>query len=171
MDINVNVRITADDNLVNALSDIAGCMAVIAAAKAGRPDLSIPDKTVKQPQAEETVPVKEKKPAETAQAPAGEPVSPKEAKAIRDIVSTPSAAEEKKQKELPPEDPDKKVAGDKLLALREAVKKFVEADSDTNRPKLKSWLNDHQLIRVPDATNAQAAELMAYMQEGGKASA
>lgn len=56
MSMDINIHITADSELIRALSDIAGCMAAISIAKADHTDMALPKKAPK-----------------AAQEPAGEP--------------------------------------------------------------------------------------------------
>ena len=49
MDINVNVHF--DENFVNALSDIAGCLAAVSVANSGNLNAHLPEKTVEPPKA------------------------------------------------------------------------------------------------------------------------
>lgn len=63
-------------------------------------------------------------------------------------------------------DPNAKVDGPDLENLRKAVMEFGKADTKgENRNKLGAWLKEHGLRKVPDATNAQAAELLAYIKK------
>lgn len=64
--------------------------------------------------------------------------------------------------ELEEEDPNAKVKGDMLVALREVVNAVIKENAD-NRQKLKNWLTEHGLKRVPDCTFAQASVLMDFM--------
>lgn len=64
--------------------------------------------------------------------------------------------------ELEEEDPNAKVKGDMLVALREVVNAVIKENAD-NRQKLKNWLTEHGLKKVPDCTFAQASVLMDFM--------
>lgn len=50
MSMDINIHITADSELIRALSDIAGCMAAISIAKANHTDMVLPDKTAQAPE-------------------------------------------------------------------------------------------------------------------------
>ncbi len=94
MDINVNVKF--DDNFVNALSDIAGCLAAVSLAHAGNTDAHLPEKTVELPQAP-AEPIKKAEPKKSTKKKeeplSGESVSPAKAKEINDAIKTPSKDE------------------------------------------------------------------------------
>lgn len=67
------------------------------------------------------------------------------------------------------ENPDAKVSGDMLLAMRAAVMGFGTSDkTGENRKKLRAWLDEHGLAKVTDATNAQAMEIVKFIQSQGK---
>ena len=93
IDINVNVHISADNNLLNAASDFAGCLAVISAAQAGNTNIHLPEKTVEPPTAP-AKPAKKAEPKKDTKAEekplTGEPVSPAKAKEINEAIKTPS---------------------------------------------------------------------------------
>ena len=88
MDINVNVHF--DENFVNALSDIAGCLAAVSMANGGNVNAHLPEKTVEPPKA----PAKKAEPKKDTKAKEepiqGEPVSPAKAKEINEAIKTPS---------------------------------------------------------------------------------
>lgn len=119
IDVNLNVHITVDPNFTNAISDIAGCMAVLSAAQAGKTDVRLPEKTVEPPKAP-AKPVEKAKATKDAKAEekplTGEPVTRQKAKEINDLVDAPEP-----KKEAPKAD-------DKEKELREQIKKgFIKA--------------------------------------------
>lgn len=125
MDVNLNVHITVDPNFTNAISDIAGCMAVISAAQAGKTDVRLPEKTVEPPKAPAKPVEKAKvtKDTKTEEKPlTGEPVTRQKAKEINDLVDAPEPKKEEPKKEEAPK------ADDKEKELREQIKKgFIKA--------------------------------------------
>ncbi len=150
MDINVNVHF--DENFVNALSDIAGCMAVLSAAQAGNINMHLPEKTVEPPKA----PAKKaepKKDTKTEEKPlTGEPVSPAKAKEINEAIKTPSK-----------EDMDKPTT-EEIEAIRGKAGEFMKADKATNQPKIAAWLKENNLKRVGEIeTRAQIDSLKALI--------
>lgn len=158
IDINVNVHISADNNLLNAVSDFAGCLAVISAAGAGNTTARLPEKTVEPPKAPA-------KPAEKAKATkdtkaeekplTGEPVSPAKAKEINDLVKEP---ESKKA-----EAADKPTT-EEIEAIRGKAGEFMKADKATNQPKIAAWLKENSLKRVGEIeTRAQIDSLKALI--------
>lgn len=88
MSIDINVHISADGALVNALSDIAGCLAAVSIARTGNTPPPLPEKTVEAPAEKETG--KELK---------GMAHTPKEEKAINDILSVPAPSDPKPSEE------------------------------------------------------------------------
>jgi hypothetical protein len=87
MSIDINVHISADGALVNALSDIAGCLAAVSMARTGNTQTPLPEKTVTPPKEEE------------AAAPLGKPMTAKEEKAVNDILSVPAPSDPKPSEE------------------------------------------------------------------------
>jgi len=88
MNIDINVHISADGALVNALSDIAGCLAAVSIARTGNTQTPLPEKTVEAPAEKETG--KELK---------GKAHTPKEEKAINDILSVTAPSDPKPSEE------------------------------------------------------------------------
>ena len=152
MDINVNVHF--DENFVNALSDIAGALAAVSIANAGK-DGHLTEKTVKPPQApaksaEKAKAAKETKAEETPLT--GEPVSPAKAKEINEAIKTPSK-----------EDMDKPTT-EEIEAIRGKAGEFMKADKATNQPKIAAWLKENSLKRVGEIeTRAQIDSLKALI--------
>lgn len=166
MSMDINIHITADSELIRALSDIAGCMAAISIAKADHTDMVLPDKTTQAPEppaepAEEAKVTKDTKKAEKPLP--GAPVSPKKEKEINEITSVPSQAEEKTAAE------DKPTAKE-IEDVRAAAGAFMRKDKATNQPIIQQWLKDNHLSRVGAiATHAQLESLQAVV--GGAANA
>jgi len=88
MNIDINVHISADGALVNALSDIAGCLAAVSIARTGNTQTPLPEKTVEAPAEKEAG--KELK---------GKAHTPKEEKAINDMLSVPAPSDPKPSEE------------------------------------------------------------------------
>ena len=153
MDINVNVHF--DENFVNALSDIAGCLAAVSVANSGNLNAHLPEKTVEPPKAP-TKPAKKaepKKDTKTEEKPlTGEPVSPATAKEINEAIKTPSK-----------EDMDKPTT-EEIEAIRGKAGEFMKADKATNQPKIAAWLKENNLKRVGEIeTRAQIDSLKALI--------
>ncbi|MBO6205098.1 MAG: hypothetical protein J6O13_16370 [Selenomonas sp.] len=156
MDINVNVHF--DESFVNALSDIAGCLAAVSMANAGNADAHLPEKTVKPPQSP-AEPVEKAKAAKDTKAEEkplqGAPVSPAKAKEINDLVKEP---ESKKA-----EAADKPTT-EEIEAIRGKAGEFMKADKATNQPKIAAWLKENSLKRVGEIeTRAQIDSLKALI--------
>ncbi|WP_037355836.1 hypothetical protein [Selenomonas sp. FC4001] len=156
MDINVNVHF--DENFVNALSDIAGCLAAVSMAHSGNVNAHLPEKTVEPPKAPAKPAEKAKaaKDTKTAEKPlSGAPVSPAKAKEINDLVKEP--------------EPKKAEAADKptteeIEAIRGKAGEFMKADKATNQPKIAAWLKENSLKRVGEIeTRAQIDSLKALI--------
>ena len=88
MSIDINVHISADGALVNALSDIAGCLAAVSMVKTGNTQTPLPEKTVEAPAEKEAG--KELK---------GKAHTPKEEKAINDMLAVPAPSDPKPSEE------------------------------------------------------------------------
>lgn len=151
----INIRISADSALVNALSDIAGALAAVSIAQSGK-DGHLPPKTTPAPKAEAKAPTKEAPKAEPkTEELKGEPVSPAKAKEINDLVKEP--------------EPKKAEAADKptteeIEAIRGKAGEFMKADKATNQPKIAAWLKENSLKRVGEIeTRAQIDSLKALI--------
>ena len=166
MSMDINIHITADSELIRALSDIAGCMAAISIAKADHTDMVLPKKAAQAAQepAGEPKTVKTTKDTKAEEKPLpGAPVSPKKEKEINEITSVPSQAEEKAAAE------DKPTAKE-IEDVRAAAGAFMRKDKATNQPIIQQWLKDNHLSRVGAiATHAQLESLQAVV--GGAANA
>ncbi len=99
-------------------------------------------------------------PKENAQPPV-EATSASQEPAAKAGAGTTSAAKEEQKA-----DPAAKVSGKELVGLREVVRKFVKVEG--GRAKIKAWLEEHKLERVPDMTNAQADEFHAFIAKEEK---
>ena len=153
MDINVNVHF--DESFVNALSDIAGCLAAVSVANSGNLNAHLPEKTVEPPKAL-TKPAKKAEPKKDTKAEekplTGEPVSPAKAKKINEAIKTPSK-----------EDMDKPTT-EEIEAIRGKAGEFMKADKATNQPKIAAWLKENSLKRVGEIeTRAQIDSLKALI--------
>lgn len=156
MDINVNVHF--DENFVNALSDIAGCLAAVSVANSGNVNAHLPEKTVEPPKAPAKPAEKAKatKDTKTEEKPlTGTPVIPAKAKEINDLVKEP---ESKKA-----EAADKPTT-EEIEAIRGKAGEFMKADKATNQPKIAAWLKENSLKRVGEIeTRAQIDSLKALI--------
>lgn len=166
MSMDINIHITADGELIRALSDIAGYMAAISIAKADHTEVVLPEKATQAAQepAGEPKTVKTTKDTKAEEKPLpGAPVSPKREKEINEITSVPSQAEEKAAAE------DKPTAKE-IEVVRAAAGAFMRKDKATNQPIIQQWLKDNHLSRVGAiATHAQLESLQAVV--GGAANA
>lgn len=166
MSMDINIHITADSELIRALSDIADCMAAISIAKADHTDMVLPKKATQAAQepAGEPKTVNTTKDTKAEEKPLpGAAVSPKKEKEINEITSLPSQAEEKAAAE------DKPTAKE-IEDVRAAAGAFMRKDKATNQPIIQQWLLDNHLSRVGAiATHAQLESLQAVV--GGAANA
>jgi outer membrane biosynthesis protein TonB len=101
IDINVNVHFSADSNLLNAVSDFAGCLAVISAAGAGNTTARLPEKTVEVPTEKPAAAPKKAEPKKEKLE--GKPVSKAKEKEINDLVDAPDPEPVKKESPAPAE--------------------------------------------------------------------
>lgn len=153
MDINVNVHF--DENFVNALSDIAGCLAAVSMANSGSVNAHLPEKTVEPPKAP-TKKAESKKDTKTAEKTlTGAPVSPAKAKEINDLV---------KETESKKAEAADKPTTEEIEAIRGKAGEFMKADKATNQPKIAAWLKENSLKRVGEIeTRAQIDSLKALI--------
>lgn len=156
-DVNVNIHISADNNFVNALSDIAGCWAAISMAKSGNTAARLPEKTVTPPE-RPAEPVKKAEPKKATKAEEkplkGEPVTREKAKEINDIVDMPDKKAEPEKKPEP--EPVKQEE-----PAKEEPKKD-DADEAAKRDKMKE-------LFTKAATEGKAAACKALLKELGVA--
>lgn len=145
MSIDININFKADDRLIESLNMLSGWLFALYhdAGMAAIQGCKVPD-------------------AKALAAKIDAREKAKEAKK-KDAKSKP---EKKDDAKLGSENPDETVSGDNLVKLRAKVMEFGKADSTgENRDKLSAWLKAHGLQKVPDATNAQAAELISYISK------
>lgn len=151
-DVNVNIHISADNNFVNALSDIAGCMAAISMAKSGNTAARLPEKTVTPPE-RPAEPVKKAEPKKATKAEEkplkGEPVTREKAKEINDIVDMPDKKAEPEKKPEP-----------------EPVKQEEPARDDTDEAAKRDKMKE---LFTKAATEGKAAACKALLKELGVA--
>jgi hypothetical protein len=142
----INIRITADGALVNALSDIAGAIAAVSIANAGK-DGHLPPKTVlaDKPKAEPPkMPKTELK---------GEPVSPAKAKEIESLVKdTPS--------------PDDVIDPKVIPKVRAVVSKFcTKVGKDEGHAAVKKWLADNGFGGLSKLTYKGMDDFIAFLEK------
>jgi len=153
IDVNVNVKLTASDELLKGISDLAAILITVVAADTNK-SVTINWNGVKK-ETPATPP-----PAPKANAViAGKPVSPKENKAINDIVSTPSKAEL--------EDPEAILDKSELPAIREKVVAFTKSHEDGNA-KIKEWLTAHGADRVTHIKRKDKEALLSFLGQEAK---
>ena len=134
MEIDVNVKVDFTDRAIDL---VEGLVSAVVLAKTGLTKDPMLDEIMDAPVA------KEDKPAKVT-------------------LEKPAKSTIEKPVELEEEDPNAKVKGDMLVALREVVNAVIKENAD-NRQKLKNWLTEHGLKKVPDCTFAQASMLMDFM--------
>ena len=110
MSIDINVHITADSNLENAISDVATCLAVISAAQSGNTAVWLPEKTVTAPEPPAEVPAK----AETKKGYQGEGKAAVEGKAAQ-CKALLAELDVKRQSQIPTDKLDEALAKVKAL--------------------------------------------------------
>lgn len=164
MSIDINIRITADSTFVQALSDIAGCLAAVSIAKTGNAQTILPERPATAP----TAPAEGKKGAGAGkdkdpvkkEAPMGTPVTPKENKAINDILSVPAPSDPKPS---PDEVIDKKL----LPGLRDATSAYCKRVGDINegKEKVRNWLHERNLQGLSTLTYKDMDDFIAFMGE------
>lgn len=165
----INIRFSADDRLLNSLDYLSGWMcALYKLVKQQEPKRLFPPAGLPTLEPEERAKLdemvgkviddaKEKPAVASSASPAAIPKT--DAKTSSEPAKETAPAK-------PDIDPNAKVDGPDLENLRKAVMEFGKADTKgENRNKLGAWLKEHGLRKVPDATNAQAAELLAYIKK------
>lgn len=135
MEIDVNVKVDFTDRAIDL---VEGLVSAVVLAKTG---------LTKDPMLDEIMDA---------------PVAKKEDKPAKVTLEKPAKSTIEKPVEPEEEDPNAKVKGDMLVALREVVNAVIKENAD-NRQKLKNWLTEHGLKKVPDCTFAQASVLMDFM--------
>lgn len=141
----INIRITADGALVNALSDIAGAIAAVSIANAGK-DGHLPPKTVPA----------DKPKAEAPKAPKaelkGEPVTPAKAKEIEALVNTPS--------------PDDVIDSKVIPKVRAVVSKYcAKVGKDEGHAAVKKWLADNGFGGLSKLTYKGMDAFIAFLEK------
>lgn len=150
IDVNVNVKLTASDELLKGISDLAAVLITVVSADTNK-KVTIDWHGAKE---EPVTPP----PAPKANAViAGKPVSPKENRAINDIVSTPSKAEL--------EDPEATLDKSELPVIREKVVAFTKSHEDGNA-KIKEWLTAHGADRVTHIKRKDKEALLTFLEQG-----
>jgi hypothetical protein len=154
MSIDINVHVTFDSGFINAMSDIAACMAAISITHSNNTEARLPEKTVTAPEPPAEVPAKaepkdtkakEKAPQsepvspkkaenEADNAPTGKPLTAKEEKAVNDILSVPAPSDAK--------------PGEDEAAKREEMKKiFTKAAVEGKAAQCKALLKELGVTR------------------------
>ena len=155
-DININIRITADSTFVQALSDIAGCLAAVSIAKTGNAQAVLPQRPASAP----TAPAEGPKGAVKKEAPMGKPATPKEEKAINDMLSVPAPSD-------PKPNPDAVIDKKLLPRLREAAGAYCKRVGDINegKEKVRNWLHERNLQGLSTLTYKDMDDFIAFMDD------
>lgn len=146
MSMDINIRITADGALVNALSDIAGAIAAVSIANAGK-DGHLPPKTVQADKPKAEAPKTPKTELK------GEPVSPAKAKEIEALVKdTPS--------------PDDVIDPKVIPKVRAVVSKFcTKVGKDEGHAAVKKWLADNGFGGLSKLTYKGMDAFIAFLEK------
>jgi hypothetical protein len=166
LSIDINIHISADDQLVNAISDVAGCLAAMSMAKTGVAAVPLPEKTVSAP----TVPAeKRKEPGEgnDTKEMLGKPMTAKQEKEVNDILSVTAPSDPK---------PDPNAIIDKKLhvSLRKAVATYCQKMGDNAESKqqgkenVRKWLQDRNLQGLSAMTYKDMDEFIAFLEAEAK---
>jgi hypothetical protein len=147
----INIRISADSALVNALSDIAGALAAVSIAKQGK-DGHLPPKTTPAPKVEAKAPAKEAPKAEPkTEELKGEPVSPAKTKEINDLMKTGA--------------PDEIIDKSLIKKVRAVVSAYCERiGKDAGHDNVKKWLADKGYGGLSKLTYKGMDEFIAFME-------
>jgi hypothetical protein len=145
----INIRITADGALVNALSDIAGAIAAVSIANAGK-DGHLPPKTVQADKPKAEAPKAPKAPKAELK---GEPISPAKAKEIEALVKdTPS--------------PDDIIDPKVIPKVRAVVSKFcTKVGKDEGHAAVKKWLADNGFGGLSKLTYKGMDAFIAFLEK------
>lgn len=168
IDINVNVHFSADSNLLNAVSDFAGCLAVISAAGAGNTTARLPEKTVEVPQ--EKLAAAPKKAEPKKEKLEGKPVSKAKEKEINDLVDTPDPGPVKKESPAPAEPAPAPVkeepkTTDDEAAKREKLKElFTKAAVEGKAAQCKALLAELDVKRQSQIPTDKLDEALAKVE-------
>jgi hypothetical protein len=157
INMDINIHITADSALVNALSDIAGALAAVSIAQSGK-DGHLPPKTVPEPPKEapkadaKAAPKAEPKKEELK----GETVSPAKAKEINDLMQTGNA--------------DEIIDPKTLLKVRALVGEYCKVvGREEGRENIKNWLNENNFAGLTKLTYKGKDTLVAFVEAEVKA--
>lgn len=161
----INIHISADDQLVNAISDVAGCLAAMSMAKTGVAAVPLPEKTVSAP----TVPAEKRKEqgkGNDTKEMLGKPMTAKQDKEVNDILSVTAPSDPK---------PDPNAIIDKKLhvSLRKAVGAYCQrmgdnAESKTGKENVRKWLQDRNLQGLSALTYKDMDEFLAFLEAAAK---
>jgi len=168
IDINVNVHFSADNNLMNAVSDFAGCLAVISAAGAGNTTARLPEKTVEVPPEKPAAAPKKAEPKKEKLE--GKPVSKAKEKEINDLVDTPDPETVKKEGPAPaepapaPAKEEPKTTDDEA-AKREKLKElFTKAAVEGKAAQCKALLAELDVKRQSQIPTDKLDEALAKVE-------
>jgi hypothetical protein len=161
-DININIHITADNTFVQALSDIACCLAAVTIAKTGNTQAVLPQRPASAP----TAPAEGQKGADAGkdkgavkkEVPMGKPATSKEEKAINDMLSVPAPSD-------PKPSPDAVIDKKLLPRLREAAGAYCKRVGDINEGKenVRNWLHERNLQGLSTLTYKDMDDFIAFM--------
>lgn len=168
IDINVNVHFSADNNLMNAVSDFAGCLAVISAAGAGNTTARLPEKTVEVPPEKPAAAPKKAEPKKEKLE--GKPVSKAKEKEINDLVDAPDPEPVKKESPAPaepapaPAKEEPKTTDDEA-AKREKLKElFTKAAVEGKAAQCKALLAELDVKRQSQIPTDKLDEALAKVE-------
>lgn len=166
-DVNVNIHISADNNFVNALSDIAGCMAAISMAKSGNTAARLPEKTVTPPE-RPAEPVKKAEPKKATKAEEkplkGEPVTREKAKEINDIVDMPDKKAEPEKKPEPAKEEPKKDDVDEAAKRDKMKELFTKAATEGKAAACRALLKELGVARQSQIPADKLDEALAKVE-------
>ncbi len=168
IDINVNVHFSADNNLMNAVSDFAGCLAVISAAGAGNTTARLPEKTVEVPPEKPAAAPKKAEPKKEKLE--GKPVSKAKEKEINDLVDTPNPETVKKEgpapaKPAPAPAKEEPKTTDNEAAKREKLKElFTKAAVEGKSAQCKALLAELDVKRQSQIPTDKLDEALAKVE-------
>ena len=153
MSIDINIHISADDQLVNAVSDVAGALAAVAIAKTGHTEVVLPAK-------------KTETKTEHKEALNSKPHTAKEEKAINDMLSVPAPSDPKPN---PGDIIDKKLH----VSLRKAVATYCQkmgdnAESKHGKENVRKWLQDRNLQGLSAMTYKDMDDFIAFLEAEAK---
>jgi len=168
IDINVNVHFSADNNLLNAVSDFAGCLAVISAAGAGNTTARLPEKTVEVTHEKPAAAPKKAEPKKEKLE--GKPVSKAKEKEINDLVNTPNPEPVKKESPAPAEPAPAPVKEEPKTTDDEAAKRdkmkelFTKAATEGKAAACKALLKELGVARQSQIPADKLDEALAKVE-------